>query len=433
MRDTAGIYNAGNYDAGMRVAVVGAGIVGAVIAYTLRCRGARVTLIDRDEPGRGCSYGNSGAISPGSVAPLAMPGILKSVPGMLLDPESPLRLPLAYLPRALPWLARFVTASRLDAVADAARRLAEIHAGAVERHVALAREVGVPELVLRHGHLHLYPDEAALAKDAGGWRLREQYGYRFERLDRQGILDLEPAIGPRYRIGLFLGDHATILNPYRYVQAIVQAYLVRGGRLLRGQAGTPERTAEGTWRVPLVDAASASDGHGHDKGDGHHDFRHVVIAAGAWTPRLLSRLGVPLNLESQRGYHVQFQGASSTISRTVVLADRKIFVTPMEEGLRVGGTVEIAGLSRPADPRRFQVLERIARESFDGLRNAPTTQWMGHRPCMPDSVPVIGEVPQHPGLWLATGHGHLGLTDSVNTAVRIADAMLGEEHRSATA
>ncbi|AOB33463.1 hypothetical protein AKI39_06290 [Bordetella sp. H567] len=402
----------------MRVAVIGAGIVGAVTAYTLCRRGAQVTLIDRDEPGSGCSYGNSGAISPGSVAPLAMPGILKSVPGMLLDPESPLRLPLSYLPRALPWLARFVAASRASAVADAARRLAALHAGAVERHLALAREIGVPELVLQRGHLHLYPDEAALAKDAGGWRLREQYGYRFEKLDREGILALEPGVGPRYRIGLFLADHATVLNPLRYVQAVVRAYRARGGALLRGHAGTPQR-ADGGWSL-TVDGA-------------RHDFQHVVVAAGAWTPPLLRPLGVRLQLESQRGYHVQFQGASPTISRTVVLADRKIFVTPMEEGLRVGGTVEIAGLSRAPDPRRGQVLERIARETFAGIGQAPSTQWMGHRPCMPDSVPVIGEVPGQPGLWLAAGHGHLGLTDSVNTAVRIADAMLGETRSSAAA
>ncbi len=104
--------------------------------------------------------------------------------------------------------------------------------------MALAREIGVPELVLQRGHLHLYPDEAALAKDAGGWRLREQYGYRFDTLDRQGILHLEPGIGPRYRVGLFLADHATVLNPFRYVQAVVRTYLARGGGLLRGHAGT---------------------------------------------------------------------------------------------------------------------------------------------------------------------------------------------------
>lgn len=400
-----------------RIAVVGAGIVGACIAYMLQRDGAQVTLIDRDEPGHGCSYGNSGAISPGSVAPLAMPGILKSVPGMLLDPESPLRLPLPYLPRALPWLARFVAASRPDAVADAARRLASIHADAVARHVALAREIGVPELILQRGHLHLYPDEAALGKDAGGWRLRERYGYRFERLDRDAIHDLEPAVGPRYRIGMFLADHATVRNPFRYVQAMVQAFLARGGRLLRGQADAPRRSADG-WRVP-VDGAS-------------QDADHVVVAAGAWSSRLLRPLGVPLHLESQRGYHVQFRGMSDTISRTVVLADRKVFVTPMEDGLRVGGTVEIGGLTRAPDMRRADVLERIARETFDGLGAAPTDKWMGHRPCMPDSVPVIGQAPGQPGLWLATGHGHLGLTDSVNTALRIAGEILGARPHART-
>lgn len=416
MRDTSGLYSAGGGRAGPRVAVIGAGIVGAVTAYTLRQRGADVTLIDRDEPGSGCSFGNSGAISPGSVAPLAMPGILKSVPGMMLDPESPLRLPLAYLPRALPWLARFVAASRPAAVADAARRLAALHAGAVERHVALAREIGVPELILRRGHLHLYPDEAALAKDAAGWRLREQYGYRFEKLDRPGILDLEPAVGARYRIGMFLADHATVLNPFRYVQAVVRAYAARGGRVLRGQAAAPRRNGGTGWRVGVNDTP--------------HDFQHVVVATGAWTPRLLRPLGVRLRLESQRGYHVQFQGASSTISRTVVLADRKVFITPMEDGLRVGGTVEIAGLSRAPDPRRAQVLAHIARDTFQGLDRAPVTEWMGHRPCMPDSVPVIGQVAGQPGLWIATGHGHLGLTDSVHTAVRIADAMLGDARQA---
>jgi D-amino-acid dehydrogenase len=413
MRDLAGTYSTAT-----RVAVIGAGIVGAAIAYTLLQRGAQVTLIDRDEPGSGCSFGNSGAISPGSVAPLAMPGILKTVPGMLLDPESPLRLPLPYLPHALPWLMRFVAASRVAAVADAARRLAALHAGALERHLTLAREIGVPELILQRGHLYVYPDEAALAKDAGGWRLREQYGYHFEKLDRQGIQDLEPAIGPRYQIGVFLADHATVLNPFRYVQAIIRAYQARGGNLLRGQAGTPERAGTG-WSLNINGA--------------RHDYQHVVVAAGAWTPRLLRPLGVRLNLESQRGYHVQFQGASATVSRTVVLADRKLFVTPMEEGLRVGGTVEIAGLSRAPDPRRAQILERIARDTFTGIGDAATTQWMGHRPCMPDSVPVIGAVPDQPGLWLAAGHGHLGLTDSVNTAVRIADAMLGETRSSASA
>jgi D-amino-acid dehydrogenase len=144
-------------------------------------------------------------------------------------------------------------------------------------------------------------------------------------------------------------------------------------------------------------------------------------------------LGIDLALESQRGYHLQFVGGRETVSRTVVLADRKVFVTPMEDGLRVGGTVEIGGLRAPPDPRRAAVLGRIARETFRGLDTLPTREWMGHRPCMPDSVPVIGAAPGRTNLWIATGHGHLGLTDSLNTAQRIASALLGETSAHAAA
>ncbi|HEY8049363.1 MAG TPA: FAD-dependent oxidoreductase [Ramlibacter sp.] len=395
-----------------RIAVIGAGIVGTAIAYELRKRGGDVTLVDRDEPGHGCSFGNSGAISPGSVAPLAMPGVLASVPGMLFDDESPLYLPLRYLPRALPWLLRFVASARPGRVRKSARQLAAIHAGALDAHRAMTREVGAPELFLQRGHLHLYPDEKALAKDATGWRLKREYGWAWEELDRDGIAALEPNIHERYRIGIFMADHATILNPFRYVQAIASAFVARGGRIARTAVSALQAQSP-RWRVECDGDMNGA------------EFDHVVVAAGAWSRELLSRVGIAVPLESQRGYHAQFDGARDTVTRTVVLADRKVFVTPMEEGLRVGGTVEIGGLSAPPDERRAAVLARIARENFRGLDDVPLRSWMGHRPCMPDSVPVIGPAANRPGLWLAIGHGHLGLTDSLNTAQRIADGLLG--------
>jgi len=392
------------------VAVIGAGIIGACIAHALAKRGAQVSLIDRDEPGRGCSYGNSGAISPGSVAPVAMPGILASVPGMLLDEESPLFLPLIYLPRALPWLLRFVASANPGQVEVSAQKLSALHAGAVDKHLALAGEVGVPEIILRRGHLHLYPDDAALAKDGRGWRMREAYGYKFKRMDRDGILAMEPNVGPRYNVGIYLDDHATILNPLRYVQAIVRAFAANGGSVQRGNVNSVAPAPAGHWQL---DAQGASG-----------TFDHVVVAAGAWSRRLLDPLGIHVPLESQRGYHAQFPGASQTVSRTVILADRKVFVTPMEEGLRVGGTVEIGGLQRPPDMRRAAVLERIVRETFAGLDGIEPTRWMGHRPCMPDSVPVVGPAEGNPGLWLAVGHGHLGMTDSIATGERISGMLI---------
>lgn len=392
-----------------RIAVVGAGVVGASIALALRKRGADVTLVDRDEPGRGCSFGNSGAISPGSVAPLALPGVLASVPGMMLDDERPLYLPLRYLPHALPWLLQFVASARPARVAESAARLAALHAGAIDAHEAMTRELGVPELFLRRGHLHLYPDEQALAKDATGWRLRSEYGFQVEQLDRAGIEALESNIAGRYRIGMYLADHATILNPFRYVQAMARAFAAAGGRILRADVRGLQREGP-QWSL---------------RGLPSERFDAVVVAAGAWSRALLAPLGVRLALESQRGYHLQFEGGREIVARTVVLADRKVFVTPMEEGLRVGGTVEIGGLAAPPDPRRAAVLERIARENLRGLDGLPARSWMGHRPCMPDSVPVVGPAPGQAGLWLATGHGHLGLTDSLNTAQRIAHALLG--------
>ncbi|MBV6303979.1 FAD-binding oxidoreductase [Candidimonas humi] len=393
-----------------RIAVIGAGIVGVCIAHELRKRGRDVVLVDRDAPGNACSFGNSGAISEGSVVPLAMPGVLKSVPGMLCDPEGPLYLPPGYLPQALPWLARFALASRRTAALDAAARLAAVHRDALQLHLDLAREVGAPELILRRGHLYLYPDEAALAKDMAGWRLREQYGFRAERLDRGGILALEPGIAERYRVGMFLADHATVANPWRYVQAIFQHYLALGGAYRRAEVRGLAPDSSG-WRIDCADAAA-----GDTAGQ-------VVVAAGAWSRKLLDPLGVSLPLESQRGYHVQFEGGAE-VSRTVVLADRKVFITPMETGLRVGGTVDIGGLSAAPNPRRSQALLRIALSAFPSLSGRRYSTWMGHRPCMPDSVPRIGPAPGRPGLWLAVGHGHLGLTDSAGTARSIAEGML---------
>jgi D-amino-acid dehydrogenase len=394
-----------------RVAVVGAGVVGTAIAHALAKRGADVVLVDRDAPGSGCSFGNSGALSPGSVAPLAMPGVLATVPSMLVDAESPLHVPLAYAPRAAPWLLRFVAAARPAAVARSVERLAALHAGAIELHEAMARELGVPELFLRRGHLHLYPDAAALAKDAGGWRLRAEHGHPAERLDRDGILALEPRVAARYTVGMLLADHATIVNPHRYVQAMAAAFAASGGRVVRADVRALEAAGSG-WRLRLADGAPELG-----------TFEHAVVAAGAWSNRLLAPLGLRLPLESQRGYHLQFEGGRDAVARTVVLADRKVFVTPMERGLRVGGTVEIGGLDAPPDSRRAALLDRFARESFTGLADLPATTWMGHRPCMPDSVPVVGPAVDRPGLWLAVGHGHLGLTDSLPTAVRIADGI----------
>ncbi len=398
-----------------QVVVIGAGVVGVATALALQSYGVAVTLIERGEPGMECSYGNSGAISPGSVAPLALPGVLKTVPGMLRDRDGPLSIDWRYLPKALSWLVAFAQSADPKRVANAAARLNDLYQGAVDAHEAMAQRLGVPELFIRHGHLHLYPTAASAEKDALGWKLRTQYGYAVEQLDRAGIEALEPHAPQGYAHGRFVGDHGTILNPLRYVQAMLRAFVQRGGRLVQAEVRALHITPDG-WAVKTGEKALDAE-----------RWTQVVMATGAWAPQLLRPLGMLLPLESQRGYHAQFAGAQHLVQRTVVLADKKVFIAPMEGGLRVGGTVEIAGLKAPPNPRRAAMLERIAREAYPALGTQAAEHWMGHRPCLPGSVPIVGHIDSLPGMWLAVGHGHLGLMGSLPTAQRIATGMCGPQ------
>jgi len=225
-------------------------------------------------------------------------------------------------------------------------------------------------------------------------------------LERNGILELEPRIGARYRCGVLIPDQATVVNPFRYVGRLVAAFVQDGGRLVRD-------------RVRLRRDRAAL----HCDGVQRYSAAHIVVAAGIESRALLHNVDVRVPLISQRGYHVMFRDVANAVSRSVVLADRKVFLTPMEEGLRVGGTVEIAAPSRAPDERRWDRLADFAREALGDLPGR-IDRWMGNRPCTPTSLPIIGGCESLPSLWLAIGHGHLGLTQSVATAQRIAEDLL---------
>jgi glycine/D-amino acid oxidase-like deaminating enzyme len=394
------------------VVVIGAGIVGVCAAWHLLRRGASVRLIDGDEPGLGCSYGNAGALSFGSVAPLAMPGVMRDALSMLLDPAAPLRIPLRYLPKAAPWLWRFVRASRPGEVRRISQALSTLLANSIERHIDILDEVGASDIVRRTGQLHLYPDERWLRKDALSWQLRKDHGLRVERLGRGDILALEPEVGPDYTIGMFTPDQGMSINPYRQVTAIASDFARRGGQIIRDRVVAIVVVGN---RVRAVRGEGAS-----------YACDHAVICAGAWSTQLLTELGYALPLESQRGYHVTISSPGVTVTRPVIAADRKVFLTPMEDGLRAAGTVEFGGLARAPSRRRADFLVRDVSRVFPRAQiPAQWSFWMGHRPCFPDSLPVMGPS-RHHGLWLNFGHGHLGLTMSATSGELLARAICGE-------
>jgi D-amino-acid dehydrogenase len=391
-----------------RVLVIGAGIVGLCTGFELARNGWNISLFDPEPPGSQCSSGNAGALSSGSVAPLAMPGAVRDALTMLVDRKGPLHLPFHYWLHAAPWLSAFVRSSRRERVEQIATALHELLKDSVSSHRRLASEVGCPELIRQTGQLHVYPDAQAMRKDDASWSLKRRFGLRMEYVDARAIGDLEPAVSDNYQVGVFLPDEASVTDPLQYCRSIADALRARGGELVQARITSLARSGD-IWQI----------------GDGARTWsgKHVVISAGAWSGKLLERLGYKIPLISQRGYHVQVAHAGLSLSRIVVLADRKVFINPMREGLRIAGTVEIDSIDRPLTKSRALLLKDHAKA---GLRDPVLENeaiWMGHRPCLPDSMPVLGAVPGHANLWCAFGHGHLGLTGSANTAKLIARAL----------
>ncbi|TDH63100.1 FAD-dependent oxidoreductase [Dankookia rubra] len=396
-----------------RVIVVGAGIVGLCVAWHLARSGAAVTVLDGEAPGSGASSGNAGAISAGSVAPLAMPGVLKQVPGMLLDPAGALHIPPAYALRAAPWLMRFVASARPARIAAIAEALSGLLGNAMEEHRRILAEEGALDLIRETGQLYLYRDRAQYAKDAGGWALRQRHGMRIEFLEgKEAVRELEPDMQGDYALGLLIPEQGSSVNPHRQAQVVARGVERLGGTIRRGAVRALLTEAGRVTGVATTSDPIAAD--------------QVVLAAGAWSARVLAPLGLRVPLETQRGYHVMLPDAGITLQRPVVPADRKVFISPMDVGLRVAGTVEFGGLEAPPTPRRAALLLDDLAKVFPQARiKGAAGHWMGHRPCLPDSLPVLGPVKSWPGLWCAFGHGHLGLTGSAPTGALLARAMLG--------
>jgi D-amino-acid dehydrogenase len=297
-------------------------------------------------------------------------------------------------------------------VAEIAEALHALLHGAEEQHRTILRAEGAEDLLVERGQLYLYRDAEHRAKDEAGWRLRREHGLVAEELDRAAIEDLEPEVSPLYARGVFLPGQGHIANPLRHARVVARGVERMGGRVERAEV-----------RALLVEEGRVA---GVVTEAGARRADRVVLATGAFSARLLAPLGIEVPLESQRGYHVMLPDPGVTPRRPLVPADRKAFLTPMEEGLRVAGTVEFGGLDRPPTKRRAELLLGDLRRVYPNARvEGAKPFWMGHRPCLPDSLPALGEAARFPGLWCAFGHGHLGLTGAAPTGALLAAHMLG--------
>lgn len=397
------------------ITVIGAGIVGIATASYLRRDGHAVTVVDRSPPGEYCSFGNAGILSPGSCVPIAMPGILGQVPGYLLDPLGPLSLRWSYLPRALPWLMRFVAAAdrqRVERIADGLRALL---AQTFEAYAPLVKNAGVEDLIHRSGYIAVYSDRKAYAADALGWKLRRDRGVEIDELDADELRRRLPQLRGDFRIGLFLHDHGWCANPERLTKSLASQFERDGGRIL-------QRNVLGIDVGPDGPRALRTDA-------GDLPVQTLVICAGSHSNEFSAALGDAVPLEAERGYHVTFSDPRFELPMPVMVPEHKCFVTPMETGLRIAGQSEFAGIGAAPDYRRADRLAVLMGRLFPGISRVDATQWMGRRPSMPDSTPVIGRATRFANAFYAFGHGHVGLCGGAPTGRLVADLVGGRTPR----
>jgi D-amino-acid dehydrogenase len=397
------------------VVVIGAGIVGLACATYLQRDGRKVVVVDPGGPGEGASYGNAGGLNGSSIVPVAMPGVLAKVPHWLLDPEGPLSIRLRYLPQLLPWLYRFVRAGRLELVRAQARALRSLLAPTVELHRELAASAGTADLIQRSGLLIVYRSEAGFAADAEGYRLRAENGVKIDELSRDELRQIEPTLSPDYTRARFISENGYVRNPLRLSRALAESLVANGGEIRRERA---EGFAFAEGKVEAVLTTG-----------GRIPAAAVVLAAGAHSKPLAARLGEKVPLDTERGYHAMIKSPEVAPRLPIMDAEAKVVATPMEEGLRMAGTVEFAGLEAPPDWRRARILLRHGQAMFPGLPRSVAEDrvalWMGFRPSMPDSLPVIGPARRYPNAFLAFGHGHVGLIGAPMTGRAIADLVAG--------
>jgi D-amino-acid dehydrogenase len=393
------------------IVIIGAGIVGLSAAFHLLAEGHRVRLVERGGVAEGASYGNAGALAFTDILPLASPGMLRKAPKWLLDPLGPLTIPPRYLPQITPWLIRFWRASLPDRYRASIAAQGNLMRFAATAMQALVTQAGLAEHLRSDGNLQLYESEVELAAAMPGWEARAREGIAFEHVRGERLAELQPGLSPRFTVGTFTPHWQTVSDPYHFALALFRMVMARGAGLVHGEVVGVTATAEGV-ELRLADGKMLKAG-------------RAVIAGGAWSRPLAKSLGDSIPLETERGYNTTLPPGAFDLRRQLTFGGHGFVVTPLSTGIRVGGAVELGGLKAPPNFKRSEAMLTKAARFLPGLRTEGGKQWMGFRPSLPDSLPVIGPATASARVLYAFGHGHLGLTQSAATGKLVADLAAG--------
>jgi len=393
------------------VTVIGGGIIGVCTALALQREGVSTLLIERGPIGGEATFGNCALMALSEIVPLAKPGVMKKLPGWILNPEGPLAIRPGHLPSALPWLFKFLRNARPHRVAQICHGLGMLTAHAQEDFDEVIEAAQIENIWAENEVLYLYDKKEQYLADRFSWQLRADEGYHATELEGGALAGVESDVDTDGKFGLIAHGWRSFTDPQRLTRELAQHFTRLGGEILNAEVSYIESAASRPKCVHFTDGAQ-------------RDIDKLVIAAGCWAGQLLKDIGIRIPLAPLHGYHTDIADSGVSLSRPVLYASGGFVNTPVESGLRIAGTVEIAPLDPEPNFRRAEVLvEKAKRSLFPGLKSTQGSQWIGARPFMPDTLPVIGPAPGVDNTWLAVGHGQLGITMGPTTG-KLVSAMI---------
>ncbi|MDB9773270.1 FAD-binding oxidoreductase [Candidatus Pelagibacter sp.] len=395
----------------LKIGIVGAGIQGISNALFLQKKGFSVTIFDRDEPGSpAASYGNAGHFSPYASVPINRPDVLSDVPAMLLSTTGPLALKWNYVPKMVPWFLKFIRNCTTKKMMHTAKNMHQILDLALPTYDELFDDIELGGLVEKKGILYIWNDQNLKSRELE-ISIRNELGVDQQEVTPKEIHDLEPNIKPIYHGGVYYqyGRHAR--NPKKILLKLYDLFLKKGGRFLKMNIKDISFDDE----KPVIKAETQS-----------FLFDKIVIACGSFSKKLTDNLDEKIPLDTERGYHVHFKDCDHLLSRPVIFQNRGFGITPMEQGLRVVGTVEFGGLDNPLSKSRVKNLINNAKYMMGDLPEHED-EWLGFRPTLPDYLPVIGPSKKYKNVFYCFGHHHLGWTLGPISG-KIISGMIAEEN-----
>ena len=377
----------------LKIGVVGAGIQGVCTALFLQKKGYQVIIFDRDQPINSASYGNAGHFSPYASVPLNRTDIISDVPTMLLSSRGPLSLKWNYVPKMIPWFLKFLLNCRQERMMHTAKNMHQILDQSLPAFDELFEEINLEGLVENKGILYVWTDKNLKSRELEN-KIKEELGVKQQLVNPKEIHDLEPNLKPFYHGGVYYDYARHARNPRKILTKLLENFINKGGKFLKLNIQDINFDED----KPVIRSETQ-----------RFIFDKLVIACGAFSKKLTDKLHEQIPLDTERGYHVHFKDCDHLISRPVVHANRAFGLTPMEQGLRVVGTVEFGGLDNPLSKSRIKNLILNANDMLEGLPEHKD-EWLGFRPSLPDFLPVIGPSKNYKNVFYSFGHHHLGWT-----------------------